>query len=77
MDPLILLFSECLQVSAETLNDDSSPDTVSQWDSLAAMALVASIEEQFSVTLSTREIMSMRTIGIARNVLRKKGVTGL
>lgn len=73
MDPLIQLFSECLKVPADTLSEESSPDTVPQWDSLAAMTLVAAVEERFSVTLSTREIMSMRTIGVAREVLKRKG----
>lgn len=77
MDMLISLFAECLNVPAERLTEDSSPDTISEWDSLAAMNLVAAIEERFDVTLSTREIMSMRTIGIARSVLKGKGIAGL
>lgn len=73
MDVLITVFADCLNVPAEALNDDSSPETVRQWDSLAAMNLVTAIEERFSVTLTTREIMSMRTIGVAREVLQRKG----
>lgn len=74
-DKLTELFAEELEVDASDLNDESSPDTVEQWDSLAAMRLVAAIEEQFDVRLTTREIMKMRTIGIARSVLVEKGIT--
>ena len=74
MDPLIALFSEVLEVSAEDLSDDSSPDSVEEWDSLAAMSLVSAIEMTFNVELSTGEMMKMNTIGIARQVLTEKGV---
>ena len=51
--------------------------TVEEWDSLAAMTLVTLIEDTFAVSLSTRDIMKMRTIGLARSVLKAKGVTGI
>ena len=76
-DPLILVFARCLKVPERELNDASSPDTIASWDSLAAMSLVSELEETFRVSLSTREIMRMRTIGVAREVLRQKGVTGI
>lgn len=73
-DGLIQLFAEILQVDPTDLNEDSSPDNVKQWDSLAAMELVAAIEEKFKVKLSTKEIMKMSTIGRARKVLQGKSV---
>jgi acyl carrier protein len=73
-DSLIQLFAEVLQVDPTDLSEDSSPDNVKQWDSLAAMELVAAIEEKFKVQLSTKEIMKMSTIGRARKVLQGKSV---
>jgi acyl carrier protein len=73
-DALIKLFAEVLQVEPSALNDNSSPDNVKQWDSLAAMHLVAAIEETFKVQLSTKEIMKMSTIGLARKTLQAKNV---
>ena len=73
-DPLIKLFAEVLQVEPAELNDNSSPENVKQWDSLAAMDLVAAIEDKFKVRLSTKEIMKMYTIGLARKTLQEKKV---
>ena len=73
-DSLIQLFAEVLQVPPAELSDSSSPENVKQWDSLAAMDLVAAIEERFSVRLSTKEIMKMSTIGLARKTLQSKKV---
>ncbi len=74
-DRLIELFAEELDVAANELDDASSPETVLTWDSLAAMHLVAAIEETFGINLSTVEIMKMNSIGAAREVLTAKGVT--
>lgn len=73
-DLLIQLFAEELDVETSDLSDDSSPENVDNWDSLAAVRLVAAIEAEFDVRLSTTDMMKMRTVGIARKVLKKKGV---
>ncbi len=74
-DDLLNLFAEVLEVDVSKLSDQTSPDNTPQWDSLAAMGLVAALEEKFSVQLSTKEIMKMTSIGLARETLRAKGVT--
>jgi len=76
-DPLLAIFADGLGVDPASLSEDTSPENTSEWDSLAAMTLVALIEGQFDVRLSTRDIMKMQTIGLARSVLRDKGVAGL
>ena len=73
-DTLIHLFAEVLNVKPEELDEESSPDNLKQWDSLAAMDLVSAIEEKFNVQLSTKEIMRMSSIGRARKTLQGKSV---
>jgi acyl carrier protein len=73
-DTLLQLFSEVLGIPAEKLNDNSSPDNTSQWDSLAAMHLVAAIESKYSIRLSTKEIMKMASIGLTRTILKAKNL---
>jgi acyl carrier protein len=76
-DPLIRVFAEGLGVDASSLRDETSPDNTTEWDSLAAITLVALIEDEFDVRLGAREIMKMQTIGLARAVLKSKGVGGI
>lgn len=73
-DALIALFAEILEVDPADLNEESAPENVPAWDSLAAMHLVAAIEERFEVRLSTKDIMKMNTIARARAALSEKGV---
>jgi acyl carrier protein len=74
-DELTKLFADVLDVDISTLDDDSSPQSVKQWDSQAAMTLVSAIEERFQVRLSTKDIMKMSSIGRARQNLRTKNVS--
>ena len=76
-DRLLEVFATGLNMSPRELSDDTSPDNTPQWDSLAAMELVSLLEDTFDVRLKTGDIMKMRSIGVARSVLRTKGVEGL
>ncbi len=76
-DRLTSLFADGIGVDRASLSDDTSPENTPQWDSLAALTLVSLIEDEFDIELSTREIMKMQTIGLARSVLTAKGVDGL
>jgi acyl carrier protein len=68
------VFSEVLRIPVESVSDDTSPENTPQWDSLQAMNLVIALEAAFNVRLSTKEIVSMRTVGLVRKVLRSKGI---
>jgi acyl carrier protein len=76
-DKLIEIFSKILEIDPAELNDEISPDNTKKWDSLAAVSLVVAVEETFSVKLSTKEIMKARSIGLVRQMLRKKGIQGV
>jgi acyl carrier protein len=76
-DRLIEVFSVGLSLPADELNDETSPGNTQAWDSLAAMEMVTLIEDEFDVRLKVGEIMKMRSIGLARAVLRGKGVEGI
>ena len=72
-DALTALFAEVLNLPAADLSEETSPDNTPAWDSLRVMELVAAIEDTFDVQLSTAEMMQMRSIGLARGILRGKG----
>ena len=59
----------------EQLNEDSSPDTVENWDSLKHMNLILALEEEFNITFSDEEIVEMLSVKIIVKTLKEKGVT--
>ena len=68
------VFADVLGIPVDSINDETSPDNTPQWDSLQAMNLVVALEGAFNIRLSTKEIVSMRNVGIVRKVLKGKGV---
>ena len=76
-DRLTQTFADVLELPVERLNDESSPANTPEWDSLATINLTLAVEFEFGVKLNTQEIMSIVNIGIARAVLKGKGVLAL
>jgi len=73
-DRLIELFAEEFSLASSVIDENSSPETVEAWDSLASMRLVEAIEDSFGVKLTTGEIMKMNKVGIVREVLRSRNI---
>ena len=73
-DKLITLFADVLHIDETRLDEDSSPESIEEWDSVAAMTLMAAFEHTFGIRLTTRDFLTMRSIASIRDVLRKKGV---
>jgi acyl carrier protein len=46
-----------------TLGPLSSPQNTAGWDSAANLNFIAAIEEEFSVTIPTRDVVKLRTLG--------------
>lgn len=76
-DQLLNIFAEGLGMPVEELSEGTNPDNTPKWDSLAAMELVTLIEDAFDLRLKSGEIMRMRSIAAAREVLTSKGVEGI
>jgi acyl carrier protein len=46
-----------------TLGPASTPQNTEGWDSVANLSLMEAIEEEFELTLSTRDAMSLKSLG--------------
>jgi len=72
---VVEVFSEVLGLPQEKITDEFSPATSPLWDSLQSMNLVLALEDSYGVKFSTKEIASMQSVGVVRQVLRSKGVS--
>jgi len=45
------------------LDDKSSPLSTPGWDSVANLGLMSALEEEFGVTVSSEDVMRLRTLG--------------
>ncbi len=67
--------AESLGLDPSGITDGLAYNSVKQWDSVAHMALVAALESEFNVMLDTDDIIGMSSVAVARDILRKHGVT--
>lgn len=73
-DRLRQTVAEVLGVTTNLLSEESSPSTISSWDSLGHLNLVIALEEEFEVNLSAEEVLAMRNMGSIRRILHRYGV---
>jgi acyl carrier protein len=56
------------------VTDESSRDTIEEWDSMGNMSLVLGLEEEFKVSLSIADAMDMTSVQHIKRILREYGV---
>ena len=71
-DQIFELISDLFDLDLQEVSLDSSPDTVSAWDSLGHMRLMAAIEEKFRLTLSPEEQVDMLTVDLVVEIVSEK-----
>lgn len=74
MKELCRLIAEILGVDQNTVGPKTGPGTLSQWDSLAHIQLVAAIEETYGVQLSTDEMVNLFSVTDIAKLLQEKSV---
>ena len=53
------IMSNVFQVEINEISTDTSPTSLSQWDSMNHLNLVISIEEEFNLNLDDKQIVEM------------------
>ncbi len=66
-------FAESLEIEQEKVTDDLSYGS-SSWDSIAHLALVASIEMEFDIMLTSDDVIDMSSFKKAKEILGKHGI---
>jgi len=63
-------FSEALEISIDTITDELAYGNKT-WDSVAHLALVASIETEFDIMLASDDVIDMSSFLKAKEILQK------
>jgi acyl carrier protein len=56
---ILSVMSAVLEVPVEELNEDSSSDTVGNWDSLKHLNLILALEDEFEISIPDEEVGNM------------------
>jgi len=65
------VFAESLSIAIEKVVDELEYNTISEWDSIGHMSLIAAIEDEFDIMMETDDIINMSTFKKAKEMLNK------
>ncbi len=68
------IMAQVFDVPNESINNDSSPDTIENWDSVNHMNLVLALEQAFSISFEPDEIIEMMNFELILIILKDKGI---
>ena len=68
------LLAKIFSVDASTITDNTTPDTLEDWDSLRHMNLVVALEEEFDVELTDDQVVEILSYQLIKIVLQEHGI---
>ena len=74
-EKLYSLISKVLNVPINEINDESSPQTISNWTSFKGYVLLYDLEQTFNVKFSIDEAMDVKNVADIKRHLKNHGVT--
>lgn len=66
------ILAQILEIEVDDIDNDTSPDILSQWDSIQHLNIVASLEDEFGVRFSSDDILEMLNVGLIIHILESK-----
>jgi acyl carrier protein len=75
-DELRETVAAAFNIPADQVTEDSSGETIPQWDSVGHINLVMALEERLKVSFTVDEIMTMRNVAAIRRVVEGKSSSG-
>jgi len=68
---LFKIISKVFNVPLEQVNNESSPDTIPEWDSLKHMNLILAIEQEFGIQFTEVQIIEMLNVALIIELLKE------
>ncbi len=72
---MIDVISRVLNVEAETITDEISPQNMPFWDSFNGISIVSELEKEFSVHFSIEEVYVVTSVKEIREALNRHNVS--
>ena len=66
------VMGDLFNIGVESINNDSSPDNIENWDSLKHMNLIVALEEEFEVEFDDEEIVDSMNYALILNIVSNK-----
>lgn len=67
-------FVEALNISEDQLGEELAFESISAWDSVGHMELVALLEDAFDIMMDTDDIIDFTSYNVGKQLMEKYGV---
>ena len=74
-EKLYKVIAKILDVPISEINDESSPETIENWDSFNSLVLADELESEFNVSFSLEEIIDSANVSAIKKHLKNHGVS--
>ena len=74
MGRLYRLLAKVLKTDENDINEQSSPENISSWDSFNGLLLVDALEKEFNISFTMEEIMDVKNVKDIKRHLKNHGV---
>jgi acyl carrier protein len=68
------VFAETLGIAPSLVSDALAYNSIKEWDSIAHMALITALEDNYGIMIETEDVIDMSSVAKARQILAKYGV---
>jgi acyl carrier protein len=72
-DKIRHLMSVVFEVPLDTINEDSSIDTIGNWDSIRHLNLILALEEEFGITIPDEEVGNLVNFKLVELIVDELG----
>lgn len=66
------IFCNVMEVPAGVINEDTNPENLEEWDSLAHVQLIAALEETFGIEIDPEEGIDLENFKMILNFIRNR-----
>lgn len=63
LEKLQTIFSNIMDLEGKAISFETTAEDIEEWDSLSHVQLVLSIEKEFGIKFTSREILSWKNVG--------------
>ncbi len=68
------VFTEALSIDQSKFDDKVKYNDIPEWDSIGHMTLISALEENFSISIDTDDIVDFSSFEVGKKILSKYGV---
>lgn len=68
-------FADALNIPKEEITDELAYQSIPEWDSITHMILISQLEDTFSVSIDTDDVIDLSSVGKAKEILAKYNIS--